>query len=226
MSDFDLAVNYSPHIMFDKSEPFNIQGIGYHIYTQPGISRSFRREILFNTVEVAYVIEYAVYFDYDIQHLYDLEHIWIYVDHDGKLCDAEASFHGFYFKSMSLGNCFIHDGTHLELYCQPGKHAFMPDGKLFRLLPNWYLCCNQLAGTEGLLVMDMFRDYYTTDMERQRRVGQYIRKHYSFEPTLQFEYRPSDRSLYHTWEELKNMIPDRINEELKKIDCYFLLCLR
>jgi hypothetical protein len=218
MSDLELAMKYSPHIMFDKAEPFEVKGIGYSVFSRSGASKSFRRELYLNPSETAFVIEYAVYFDYDIQHLYDLEHVWIYVDPNGNICDAEASFHGFYLKSMALGNCIINGGTHLQIYCQPGKHAFMPDGNLFRLLPDWYLCCNMLAGAEGLLVMDMFKEYYSTNDELQKRVERYINKNYAFEPTLQFEYRPLKDNIFGTWEELRNLIPIRIRKELSKID--------
>ncbi len=217
MNNFELAIKYCPRIMFDKAEPFNVQGIGYSIFTQPKASKSFRREFYFNPAEAAFVIEYAVYFDYDIQHLYDLEHIWIYVDHNGRICDAEASFHGFCLKSMALGNSVICDESHFQIYCQPGKHAFMPDGSLFKLLPDLYLCCNVLAGMEGLLVMDMFKEYYWTNDERQGRVKQYIYNNFAFEPTLQFEHRPLKTSIFHTWEELYNLIPERIIIELSKI---------
>ncbi|MGF7143169.1 hypothetical protein HNQ56_001591 [Anaerotaenia torta] len=218
MSDLELALRYSPYIMFDKLEPFAVNGIGCSVFRQSGASRSFRRELYLEPVEAAFVIEYAVYFDYDIQHMYDLEHIWIYVDSDGGICDAEASFHGFYLKSMSLGKEIIKDGTHLQIYCQPGKHAFMPDGNLFRLLPDWYLCCNLLAGSEGLLVMDLFKEHYSTDHHRQKQVEQYIKKKYAFEPTLQFEYRPLDNSLFSTWEALRSLIPVKIKKELSRID--------
>jgi hypothetical protein len=217
MSNFEIAKKYCPHILFDKAEPFKVEGMGYSIFTQPGQSKSFRREFSFDPAEGAFVIEYAVYFDYDIQHLYDLEHIWIYVGQDGKICDAEASFHGFYLKSMSLGNSVIIDGTHLQTYCQPGKHAFMPDGNLFKLLPDWYVCCNRMAGVEGLLVMDMFKEFYSTNNELQKKVANYICSSFAFEPTLQFEYLAIDRSVFYPWEELSNIIPLRINIELKKI---------
>lgn len=213
----NIAEKYFPYIMFDQAEPFEIQGVGYTVFTGPGRSSSFRREVYFDKKEVAFAVEYAVYFDFDIQHLYDLEHIWIYVDHEGNVTDAEASFHGFYLKAMALEHYEIVDGTHLKIYCQPGKHAFMQDGKLFRLLPDWHLCCNLLAGAEGVLVMDLFEGRIVTDEHRQSAAERYIKEHFAFTPTLAFEHKDMDRQLLCPWDELKAIIPGRINEIIAQI---------
>ena len=102
MEDIELALKYKPNIMFDKAEPFDVKGMGCSVFYQSGKSASFDRSIDIDKSQVEFAIEFAVYFDYDIQHLYDLEHIWVFVDHAGKVCDAEASFHGNYFKSLIL----------------------------------------------------------------------------------------------------------------------------
>ena len=72
-------------------------------------SPSFRREILLNTEDIKYVIEYAIYWDFDIQHLFELEHVWVYVDHTDRIADCEASFHGKYIKGL------LKDRSNLEV---------------------------------------------------------------------------------------------------------------
>lgn len=213
----ETAKRYLPHIMTDRAEPFEVKGIGYTVFDAPGRSRSFRRDVYFDTERVAFVVEYAVYFDFDIQHLYDLEHIWIFVGHDGAVVDAEASFHGFYLKAMALEPYEVMDETHLKIYCQPGKHAFMQQGNLFKLLPDWFLCCNLLAGSEGLLVMDLYEGRIATDDEKQAAVEAYIKTNYSFAPTLVFEYKPLNDDLLLPWGTLKETIPPRINAILATI---------
>ena len=213
----ETAERYLPRIMMDRAEPFEIKGIGYTVFHAPARSRSFRRDVYFDPQRVAFAVEYAVYFDFDIQHLYDLEHIWIYVGHDGAVVDAEASFHGFYLKAMALEGYEIVDQTHLKIFCQPGKHAFMQEGSLFKILPDWQLCCNLLAGSEGLLVMDLFEGRIATNDETQAVVEAYIKTNYSFNPTLEFEYRPLDTKLLLPWESLFEAIPPRITAILATI---------
>ena len=88
---------------------------------------------------------------------------------------------------------------------------------LFKILPDWYLSCNMLAGVEGILVMDMFEERIATDDEKQTAVTAYIREKFSFEPTLEFEYKDLDDALLYAWDELKGIIPARINEIIIKI---------
>lgn len=217
MQDLQLAVKYLPYIMFDHAEPFCIDAIGYTVIHQTGNSPSFRRQLEVDPQTMAFVVEYAIYFDYDIQHLYDLEHIWVSVGHDGEVCDVQASFHGKYFNAMLPQYRTLHDQTHFEIFCQPGKHAFLPHGQLFRLIPGWDTACNIHAGQAGLLVMDMFSESLHTTPQIQQRVMQYIRTQYSFSPTLQFEHRPVADALLMPWQHLKMLIPQRINHQLELI---------
>jgi hypothetical protein len=48
-------------------------------------------------------------------------------------------------------------------------------------------------------------------------VKKYIKNQFAFVPTLDYEYRPLSDKLFYTWEELSDIIPVRINEELKRI---------
>ena len=141
-----LALRYAPHVYFDKNETIPLALVGYDIHRGTRRSRSFRRTLAVDLEKAEFVIEYAYYFDYDIQHMYDLEHVWVWVGHDGQVVDAECSSHGQYV------NCWRYrpqaeDGTHVAVYCQPGKHAFFPDGKLFLLFSNVYETCTKLAST-------------------------------------------------------------------------------
>jgi hypothetical protein len=216
MEDHEIALTYQPHILFDLAEPFEVKRIGYTVFRRTQKSDSFKRIVPADPEKYAFAIEYAVYFDYDIQHLYDLEHIWVFVGHSGKVADAEASFHGKYLKGMSLGQN-VEDGMHVRFFCQPGKHAFLPAGRLFTLLPDWNEVCNAEAGSMGLLVMDLFEDTLSTTPELQKTVCRYIREHFSFQPTLQFEPKGLEDSLFCPWPQLKAEIPARIKKELARI---------
>lgn len=207
-----LAERYLPYFKQDKKEPFSIQGIGYTVFTESGKSNSCRRVFSFDHTKYQYLIEYAVYFDFDIQHLYDLEHVFVYVGHDGMVTDVEASFHGWFFKSMINGDLQFEEQTHPVLYMQPGKHALMPDPHYFALYREFYEACDALAGKDGFLVADMFRDRLHTDEETNRKVEAYIRKEYAFCPAG--EYVPAERKeeWLMPYEELEDVIVTRMTE--------------
>ncbi len=211
--DYELALKYAPHLYYDKNEPFAVNRIGYSIFRQSGRSKSFERDILVSPEKAAYVIEYQLYYDFDIQHMYDLEHVWIYVGYNGEVADAEASAHG------SWMNCFrylgaLEEGTHIPVYVQPGKHAMLPDGKLFCLFGDCAAACNKAAGTSGLLVTKLYRDIIVKDSYMDLQVCNYIRENYSFEPSLEFYPAAYPEDIIITWEELYCFIPVRINKLL------------
>jgi hypothetical protein len=216
MTDRDLAIKYAPHLYFDKNEPFTIDQIGYSVIRKSQRSPSFNREILVDKEKVDFVIEYPLYYDYDIQHMYDLEHFWVYVDYDGRVCDGEASAHGSYL------NCFrytekLEDETHIPIYVQPGKHALMPDGKLFKLFGDYDIACNKRAGTAGLLVNDLFKGMLIKDQYIDYEVCKYIREKFSFKPSLEFHPVSYSEDIIVTWDELYLIIPERINKLLKEL---------
>ena len=92
---------YKPYLFFDILEPFPVKAVGYTVFRKTSGSKSFpKRSIDWDTKVCAFVIEYAIFFDYDIEHLYDLEHVWVMVDYNGQVIDAEASFHGKYLKAV------------------------------------------------------------------------------------------------------------------------------
>ncbi|MDF2484545.1 MAG: hypothetical protein K0R46_713 [Herbinix sp.] len=216
MTDRELAIKYAPHLYFDKNEPFTLDQLGYDIIRTSERSKSFERDIWIDTDKVALVIEYQLYFDFDIQHMYDLEHFWVYVGHDGKVVDGEASAHG------SHMNCFqytraLEEETHIPIYIQPGKHAVFPEGKLFKLFSDVELVCHKYAGTAGLLITKLFQGVLHKNSYLDYQVCSYIRENFSFHPTLEFVPIQVDENIVVTWEELYEIIPVRIERLLKKL---------
>lgn len=213
MDDKLLAARYAPVIHFDVAETIPLQKVGYTIFREEKRSDSFPKR----TVKPDFcglVIEYALFWDYDIQHMYDLEHIWVWIAPDGNVTKAEASFHGKYLTLWEPDMPFAHPltETHVHAYCQPGKHAFLPDGQLFRLIPGWQECCNAASGGD-VLVGGPFAGQYTPSTEDHRRCASHIRGRYAFTPTLHFDAGvPLPLSLLCSWDELKAWIPPRIAE--------------
>lgn len=216
MKDRSLAEKYLPVFYRDEKEPFCIHSIGITIYEESGNSVS---SACFLKVEgnTAFVVEYAVCFDFDIQHLYDLEHVFVYVGHEGQVLNVESSFHGCFYKSMINGDLKFRDGTHPVLYLQPGKHGIMPDPKYFYLYRELYDACGLLAGNGGFLVAPMFDTVLHTDPVTDEMVRQYIQKQYRFVPSMQF--LPADFNIQNliSYQELEKLIPQRMEEWLKKI---------
>lgn len=222
-NELELALAYQPYIRFDENEPFMITAVGYTIFRETSQSRSFpKRNIIVNQNTTAFIIEYAIWYDYDIEHLYDLEHIWIYVSKEGNVIDAEGSFHGKYLKMVNpqTGEVELEEDAHLVVYAQPGKHAFLPVANLVRIIPNWFTSCNETAGSAGILLQDMFASQIITDSELQRKVEQYIKEKYSFEPTLTFTKKDLSPEIFMTYEELHKSIPNRVTAEIDKIKKY------
>jgi hypothetical protein len=149
--------------------------------------------------------------------MYDLEHFWVYVDHNGRVFDGEASAHG------SFMNCYhyeekVEDETHIPIYVQPGKHALLPDGKMFKLFSEYDIACNKLAGIAGLLVNNLFKGIIIKDSYIDYRVCNYIRDTFSFKPSLEFYPVNYTEDIIVTWEELFLIIPKRINKLLEGLD--------
>lgn len=218
MDDKQLALKYVPIIHFDVDETIPLKRVGYTVFREELRSDSFPKR----TVQPDFcglVIEYALFWDYDIQHMYDLEHIWVWVAPDGNVTRAEASFHGKYLTlwEPDLPFADVPEGNHVHAYCQPGKHAFLPDGQLFRLMPGWKESCNVASGGE-VLVGGPFAGMYKPTTEDDRRCTAYIREHFSFVPTLVFdEGSPLSEDMLCPWEELKAWIPARIAELCQSI---------
>lgn len=217
MDDRELALEYAPIVHFDRAESIPLRAVGFSVIRASGQSPSFQREL--SVPEGARcVIEYQYYWDYDIQHMYDLEHIWVTVGDDGEPMSAEASFHGRYFKLWEQGlDCASQpEGRHVQAYCQPGKHAFLPDGQLFRLLPGWRAACTDEAGG-GVLVGWPFVGKYASTPHKDELVMRHIRDTLCFEPTLCFDGQAPQGAAFMPWEELREAIPGWIKAELAKL---------
>lgn len=211
MDDKGLALKYAPILHFDLAETIPLRKAGYTVFREESRSDSFPKR----TVKPDFcglVIEYALFWDYDIQHMYDLEHIWVWVAPNGRVTKAEASFHGKYLTLWEPEMSFARspEGPHVHAYCQPGKHAFLPDGELFRLIPGWRESCNMTSGGE-VLVGGPFAGTYQPSDEDGLRCAAFIREHLAFTPTLIFDKGtrlPAD--MLCSWDELKAWIPARI----------------
>lgn len=211
-----IVQKYSPYIYFDENEPFYPVKVGYSIFKKPGESKSFIRKINFDTNIVDYVIEYAIYWDYDIQHLYELEHVWVFVSKNGELVDGEASFHGWYLKALLKDRSNIEDKTHMAIYSQPGKHAFLPRPEYLELIPDLRSATYDSAGNSGLIVTSIFKGIYETNDEINAMVRDYLRN-YGFRPTMRFEKYIIPEDIIITWEDLFIEIPQRIADRLEEI---------
>lgn len=218
-----LLAAYKPVIMLDKKEPFEITAVACTVFHETKRSSSFpKREIEINPDTTAFAIEYAIWYDYDIQHLYEMEHVWVYVGHDKTVRHVEASFHGKYLNMVNLDTekPVIAEGTHPLVYAQPGKHALLPDQRLIRLIPDWWESCMEKAGSDGILVPDMFETEIATDEELQKLTCTYIRERFGFRPAMEFQPFDLKDGIFITWEALKSSIPERVNRQIEIIREY------
>ena len=217
MTDLELARQYLPIIHFDRAETIPLLAMGYTVFRDTRPSESFPKRVVEVSPSAAFVIEYACYWDYDIQHMYDLEHLWVTVGHDGAPIHAEGSFHGKYLNLYDPGlPCLPPDGHRVHAFCQPGKHAFLPDGQLFRLVPHWRECCTAESGGP-VLVGGPFGGAYTPTPADNARCERYIRAHLAFDPTLDFsDEMPADLRLM-PWTEMTAWIPERVTAECARL---------
>ena len=225
-TEWELAKQYLPVFMMDEREPFDMKAVGYTIFTENLRSDSFPKRVIGADWErTDCVIEYELWFDYDIQHLYELEHVWIYVGKDGSVQKVEGSFHGKYLNEVNLdtGKPPLDENGRVRVWLQPGKHAVLPDPRLVRLVPQWMESCGELAGADGVPLPEMFQEAMPVpDQQTQELVHRYIRRTFSFEPSLKFhpffpEKELPAEELLIPWEQLKFSVPGRLKKELEKI---------
>lgn len=212
----ELALHHIPRMLIDEREPFRPIRVGVTILTETGPSPSFKRMLEVDHKRVGAVIEYAVYWDYDITHLYDLEHMWVFLSPQGAVIDCEASFHGKYLKGIAPGKTNVGSDGRINLYCQPGKHAYSPLRELFDLLPDLYLATGEHAGKDGVLEPDMLHGTYKGQPEDDALAAEHLR---GFRFTLSGTYMPFEWTpdMLVTWEELKREIPARMRELLTQL---------
>ena len=228
--DLQAALDYAPVIHFDQQETIPVRAVGYTVFRETKKSVSFPGRAVKVPENAAFTVEYAYYFDYDIEHMYDLEHIWVTVGKDGEVLSSEASFHGKYQVLLipGLHGSVAPTGRHVHAFCQPGKHAFLPAGDLFRIVPRWDVCCQEEAGGPVLIGNPFSAEYSSTgqdlfvptarDDEHSRR---WLKERLSFQPTLRFEERELAAELYLPWENLFDLIPGWIAEECRRLDREF-----
>ena len=215
MTDKESALCFLPNLYMDEREPFPLAGVGYSVLKKNSQSPSFDRSI--NLPEgIAFCIEYALYFDYDIQHLYDLEHIFVYVDKKGQIQNVEASFHGFILNSLINALPILHN-THPCLYCQPGKHALMPDPSYFNLLPDLFSACTENAGKDGFLNAWTLNGAFKSSRQIDETVQKHIKEKYSFLPSMRFSLVTTNETLLMPYEQLQKVMIFRLANELRKL---------
>ena len=229
MNDLSLARRYAPIVHFDRHETIPVRAIGYTVFRETAVSVSFpRRRIV--VPEGARVIEYAYYFDYDIEHMYDLEHIWVTIDRSEHLVAAEASFHGKYLVLLvpGLHGALAPTDERVHAFCQPGKHAFLPAGDLFRIVPGWDVCCNR--GASGpVLIGNPFsaqysptgKDLFVPTAQDDAHSRRWLSEQLSFEPTLDFSREMPEDVPYMPWAELFDLIPDWIRGECARLNDFY-----
>lgn len=207
-----LARRYAPIIRFDAREPFYPSAVGCTVFRQDSPSPSFPREIQLAD-DIAFVIEYAIWWDWDIQHLYELEHCWVHVDRDGRLAEAEASWHGRYHQMRDEnGNLPLQDGR-LALCSEPGKHAFAPSpGWLLRREAKTRASCGARAGLMGVHVTPLFEGLIRDETPLNNRLVHTFLERQRFEPAFDFSNDFDLRgATFVPWSNLFKWIPQRVS---------------
>ena len=228
-ADLTIALDYAPIIHFDEQETIPVRAVGYTVFRETKKSVSFPGRMVKVPENAAFTVEYAYYFDYDIEHMYDLEHIWITVGKDGEVLASEASFHGKYLVLLvpGLHGSLPPTGNHVHAFCQPGKHAFLPAGELFRLVPGWEESCREAGGP--VLIGNPFsaaysptgQDLFVPTPRDDAHSRRWLQERLSFQPTLRFEEKELGAELYLPWAELFKLIPNWIAEECRRLDRAF-----
>lgn len=208
--DNSLFRKYFPRIMINDAEPFPLVAIGCTRFNASAKSPSSRWNIVLDPERTSFVLEYAFYWDWDIQHLYDLEHVWIHVGPDGRTTDCEASFHGKFLRMLLPDRSNLSGETTVTLYCQAGKHAFMPKPELFELLPRNERVTREEAGIDGLSMPDLFAEKWTKSPEIDARVAQSL-KAQAFTPAQTWHPLEADEAMFMPWDALRDWIPQRIS---------------
>ena len=214
----EYVKRYTPYIYFDENEPFFPELIGYTLFEETKKSPSFNRMIEVGKDGIKYAIEYAIYWNYDITHLYDLEHYWVFVGEDGKVIDAQGSFHGKYMTVLMKDRSNIIEGTHVKIYSQPGKHAFAAFPLFFDYVPGVERSTYEDVGSDGLTVTEIIaRGRYETTPRLNQLIQKYMQR-YKFRPSHQYtkQYHITGAQLVE-WEELDRKIPEFLEKEIKKI---------
>lgn len=223
--DLALARRHAPVVWFDDAEPFLPQTVGYAVLRAPTHSPTFERFLPLLVPggrTAAAVIEYALWTDWDIQHLYELEHVWSYVDGDGRLIHAEASWHGEWAPLVQAGRLSAEDDRPIA-WAQPGKHAMAPDPGAFTSIDAYRLLVAQEArppARGGLLVVPMMQGRLRRTARGDGLARAYLHTQ-AFEPTFRFGRRWDARdervAPFEPVERLVAGIPARVRAVLRRL---------
>ncbi|MCO6443555.1 MAG: glycerophosphodiester phosphodiesterase [Anaerolineae bacterium] len=217
--DRALALAHVPVIRFDVREPFQPLAVGYTVFRANGTSPSFPRDIVLDG-RGAVCIEYAIWWDWDIQHLYELEHIWVFLDADGRLADADASWHGGYSRMIDEHGALPAEDGRLVVCSEPGKHAFAPSPAwLIERKPHTVRSCTSRSGAGGVWVTPLFEGViHDRNPNTNQLVRTYLERH-AFEPTHQFDLRFAlEKAICVPWDTLNAWIPPRVTAWLDELE--------
>ena len=215
--DHALALTHAPLIRFDAAEPFLPSAVGYTVFRTNAESPSFPRRI---EIGAGCVIEYAIWWDWDIGHLYELEHIWVHLDANGNMVDAEASWHGGFNRMVDQnGNIPLENGR-LVVYSEPGKHAFAPsEQRLLERRPTTLHGCTTGSGRMGVHVTRLFKGRILTRTPNNNQLAHTFLERHAFIPTYAFSKRfPLESARFTPWDNLNAWIPQRVAWWLGELD--------
>jgi HAD superfamily hydrolase (TIGR01549 family) len=224
MDDLTLARRHAPIVYFDAAEPFLPELVGFDVLRQPGPSPTHDRYVNLLAPDgrrAEAVVEYALWTDWEIGHLYELEHVWSYVDADGGLIHAEASWHGGHGPLVQAGRLSREDVRPVA-YAQPGKHAMAADPGVFSQFdgPRELFAreADRRAGSGGLITPSIIQGRLATNRRRDALANAHLRTHH-FEPTFRFDRRwDALAALWLTCAELLDQIPGRVEAELARLE--------
>jgi FMN phosphatase YigB (HAD superfamily) len=224
VDDLDLARRHAPIVYFDAAEPFPPQLVGWAVLRASGPSPSFNRYLNLNLADgrrAAAVVEYALWTDWDIDHLYELEHVWSYVDRNGRLMHAEASWHGGHAPLVQDGQLSC-DGERPVAYAQPGKHAMAATPEIFTrfdtLRERFRLSAERDVGMGGLLVGNTITGRLEKNARRDALANAFLRQR-AFAPTFRFEVRwDCAEAPFLPARELIEKVPSRLEGILHRLE--------
>ncbi len=213
----DLVAQYTPILMCDANEPFDLVALGYTIFGVSSHSDSFPRWVELADHGASRAIECALWWDWDIQHLYELEHLWSFLDSHGNLIAAEASFHSYYVP-IGEADSLQRERAHPIVFVEAGKHAMLASPAAFDVMhEDTIKAAHAEAGRDGLLVKEMFDTELKKSPDDDGLIEAYLRAR-GFTPTFEFTKRVEiAREQMIPWNVMRAWIPARCKWWIEKI---------